>query len=293
VLLGVAVVAVSTSAPLVRGAEAPRLALAFWRIFLALPVTGGLLLLRDRGGLRRLRGDLRRRSVLAGVLLAAHFATWIPSLSYTSVASSVALVSTTPVWAALVLRRRGVPVAPAAWRGIVVALAGVVVLTGVDVTVTPRALAGDLLALAGGVFAALYLVAGADVRQHLSTAAYTTVCYAVAAVVTVVVCLVGRQALVGYPADSWLAIAGMAVGPQLLGHTVLNRVVRTIDPTAVSVAILGEILGAALLAWLFFDEVPPASAVPAGVLVAAGVVMVIRSGPTTADEAAGAGVRSV
>jgi drug/metabolite transporter (DMT)-like permease len=277
VLLVVAVAAVSTSAPLVRGADAPRLSLAFWRTVLALPVTGGLLLVRHRGELRGLRPDLRRRSVVSGGLLAAHFATWIPSLSYTSVASSVALVSTTPVWTALVARRRGDPVSPAAWRGIVVAFAGVVVLTGIDVAITPRALFGDLLALAGGALAALYLIAGSDIRQHLSTAAYTTLCYAVAAAVTLAVCLVGRQALGGYPAATWLAIAGITVGPQLLGHTLLNRVVRTIDPTAVAVAILGEILGAALLAWLFFDEVPPVSAVPAGILIMVGVVMVIRA----------------
>lgn len=289
VLLAVAVAAVSTSAPLIRAAEAPRLSLAFWRTILALPVTGGLLVLRHRAELRRLREDahLRRRSVVAGVLLAAHFATWIPSLSYTSVASSVALVSTTPVWAALVARHRGEPVHAAAWRGIVVALVGVVVLTGVDFAVTPRALFGDLLALTGGALAALYLVAGADVRQHLSTAAYTTLCYTVAAAVLLAVCLVARQSLGGYEASTWLAIAGMTVGPQLLGHTLLNRVVRTVDPTVVAVALLAEILGAALLAWAFFDEVPPLSAVPAGVLVVAGVVMVLRAGDGTAAGPAG------
>jgi drug/metabolite transporter (DMT)-like permease len=292
-LLALAVAAVSTSAPLVRVAEAPALAIAFWRTLLALPVTGGALVAgRRRGidpGLGQLTPTARRHSVAAGLFLAGHFATWIPSLSFTSVASSVALVSTTPIWAALLATHRGRPVSTAAWQGIAVALAGVVLLTGVDVTVTPRALGGDALALAGGVLAAFYLEAGAEVRRQASTAVYVTVCYAVAAVALVVVCVTGRQALGGYDAGTWLALAAITLGPQLLGHTMLNRVLRTTSPTLVSVAVLGEILGAAVLAWVCFGEVPPVAAVPAGMLLVAGVVVVVRAGggaTTTARPAA-------
>lgn len=277
VLLAVAVAAVSTSAPLVRAAHAPALAIAFWRTALAVPVMGSLALRRDRAELAARDPLTRRRMVVAGLLLAGHFATWIPSLSFTSVASSVTLVCAQPVWVALVARRRGEHVPPAVWRGIACALAGVVLLSGVDLALTPRALLGDGLALAGGMLSALYLVVGADVRRVTSTAVYATWCYGVAAVALLGICVVGRQSLGGYAGATWLAIAALTVGPQLLGHTLVNRVVRTLSPTVVSVAILLEIVGSTLLAWLFFDEVPPVSVWPAAALIAAGVVVVVRS----------------
>jgi drug/metabolite transporter (DMT)-like permease len=276
VLLGVAVLAVSTSAPLIRGADAPSLAVAFWRTALAVPVVGVLALVAGRDQLRALR-DLvaRRRAVWAGALLAAHFATWVPSVSLTSVASSTALVATQPVWAALIARWRGERVPRGAWVGIGLAMAGAVVLSGVDLSISPEALVGDLLALVGGMLAAAYVTVGADARRVLSTGVYTLVCYAVASVALLAVCLAGGQALRGYPDDTWLILLALTLGPQLLGHTLLNRVLGTISPTLVSVAILFEIVGAALLAWAFFDEVPPLTALPAGVLIAAGIVVVV------------------
>ena len=282
VLLGLAVVAVSTSAPLIRGADAPSLAVAFWRNALALPLLAGFVLAgrRSRRELAGLDACERRLCALAGLFLAAHFAVWVPSLSFTSVASSVALVATQPVWAAIIARWRGEHVPRLAWWGIGAAMAGAVVLSGVDLSISPRALFGDLLAVSGGALAAAYVTVGAEVRRTVSTTVYATVCYAVAALVLLVVCLVGRQPLAGYDSGTWLVLLAIVVGPQLLGHTLVNRVLRTTSPMVVSVAILFEIVGAALLAWAAFDEVPPASAVPAGVLIAAGVVLVVRSEPT-------------
>jgi drug/metabolite transporter (DMT)-like permease len=287
VWLMVAVAATSSSAPLVRVAEAPALAIAFWRTALGFGLTGAVLAGRRRGAeLREMDAPTRRRTVLAGALLAAHFATWLPSLSFTSVASSVALVCTTPVWTALIARLQGRHVAAAEWWGIAVALTGVVTLTGVDLSVSPRALFGDLLALLGGALAALYLVVGADVRQRVSTAAYTTGCYGVAAVALLVTCGIGRQPVAGFEAGTWLALAAITVGPQLLGHTLLNRVLRTVDATVVAMALLFEIVVSALLAWAFLDEVPPLSALPAGVLLIAGTLMVIRAGRSAPAEGA-------
>jgi drug/metabolite transporter (DMT)-like permease len=290
VLLGVAVAAVSTSAPLIRGASAPSLAVAMWRTAMALPVLAVAVAMapRSRAQIRALvhAGDERRRSAIAGVLLALHFAAWVPSLSFTSVASSTALVATQPVWAAVIARWRGEHVPRGAWTGIGVAMAGAVVLSGVDLSIEPRALLGDVLALVGGALAAAYVTVGADVRRTLTTSVYALVCYSVAAAVLLVVCLVGRQGLAGYDAGTWWALVGLTVGPQLLGHTVVNRVLSTTSATLVSVAILFEIVGAALLAWAFFGEVPPLSAAPAGVLIAAGLIMVVRSSGQPAEVAA-------
>jgi len=276
-LLAVAIAAVSTSAPLIRGAHAPALAIAFWRNAFAALVLVPLTATTRRVEVSSLTARERRLAVTAGVLLAAHFAAWVPSLSFTSVASSVALVATQPVWAALIARRRGEHVARDTWTGIAVAVAGAFVLTGVDFSIEPRALFGDALALAGGVLAAAYVTAGAEVRRTVSTTVYTTICYCVAAALLLVTCLAGGQPVASFPARTWLALAALTVGPQFLGHSLVNRVLRSISPTIVSVAILFEIVGSTFLAWVFFDETPPAGAYPAAALIAIGVTLVIRS----------------
>jgi len=277
-LIAVAVVAVSTSAPLIREAEAPALAIAFWRNALAVAVLGPVCAVWRRGEIGRLGREPGRGAVLAGVLLSAHFATWVPSLSFTTVASSVALVATQPVWAALMARARGEHVPGQAWVGIGVAVAGAATLTGVDVAVSARALAGDLLALAGGILAAGYVTVGSDVRQSVSTTVYTTICYATAAVLLGFGCLGGGAALSGYDARTWACLAGLTAGPQFLGHSLVNRVLRTTSATVVSVAILFEIVGSTVIAWMAFGESPPAGAYPAAVLIAAGTVLVVLAG---------------
>jgi drug/metabolite transporter (DMT)-like permease len=284
-LLAVAVAAVSTAAPLIAGADAPTLTIAFWRNALSLPILGGWLLARrdERSGWRQRSPEDRRLSRIAGALLAAHFATWVPSLSFTSVASSVALVATQPVWAALIARHRGERIQRGTWIGIGLAMAGTVVLTGVDLSISGRALFGDVLALVGGMFAAAYVTVGADVRRHVSTLSYALTCYATAAMLLLGVCVASGQALVGFDRDTWLAIGGLVLGAQLLGHTLVNLVLRSITPTAVSVAILLEIVGATLIARVAFGETPPAGAWPAGLLIVAGVVAVVRSDQDASD----------
>ncbi|MGH9005487.1 MAG: DMT family transporter [Acidimicrobiia bacterium] len=273
-----AVAAVSTAAPLIRGAEAPSLAVAFWRNALAVAVLVPVAATRRRAEVAALRPPQRRGALLAGVFLAAHFATWVPSLSFTTVASSVALVATQPVWAALMARARGERVPGQAWAGIALALAGAVALSGVDLSISPRALLGDALALAGGILAAAYVTLGAEVRQTVSTTVYTTICYATAASLLAAMCLTGGQPLSGYDAGTWATLVALTAGPQLLGHSLVNRVLRTTSATVVSVAILFEIVGSSLLAWAAFGETPPAGAYPAAVLIAAGVVLVVLSG---------------
>jgi drug/metabolite transporter (DMT)-like permease len=278
VWLVIAVAAVSTSGPLIREAAVPALAIAFWRNGLA---AGGLvpaaLVPRAHGARRAVPAATWALAVVAGLLLAAHFATWISSLSSTTVAASVALVATQPVWAALIGRATGERLAPAAWLGIAVALAGVLVVTGTAVGSSGRALRGDVLALAGGVLAAAYVSAGAVVRRRLTTTEYTAACYSVAAVALLVAALVAGQQLGGFPLRAWLCILAITAGPQLLGHSVFNRLLRTVGATIVSVAVLGEIVGSALLAAWWFGERPPAGLVPGAACIVAGVVLVARN----------------
>ena len=275
--LGLAVVAVSTSAPLIREADAPALAVATWRNLLAAAVLA--LLVAAVAGNRRAAAATDRRErrlvAVAGLLLAGHFATWVPSIERTTVASSVALVSTQPVWAALLARARGERVGAATWWGIGVALTGVLVLTGVDVAVDADALVGDALALAGGILAAGYVTVGAAARRTVPNVVYTLGCYAVAGIAAGALALGAGEALGGFDGRTWALLVAVTAGPQLLGHSVFNRLLPAVGPTVVSVAVLLEVAGAALLAWWWFDEVPPAAAVPAAVLLLAGVVLVV------------------
>ena len=276
VLLAVAVAAVSTSAPLVREAAAPALAVAFWRNGLA---STGLVPAALLSGRRR---DVPVRAWLvaaaAGLVLGAHFAAWISSLSSTTVAASVALVATQPVWTALIGRMTGERLTARAWAGIGLALVGVVIVTGVDVHASTHALRGDVLALIGGMLAAGYVSLGSVARRRLTTTDYTATCYSVAAVALLLSALAAGQPLIGFGLRTWLCIAAITAGPQLLGHSVFNRLLRSVGPTVVSVAILGEIVGSALLAAWWFGERPSAGLAPAAACIIAGVVLVVRGG---------------
>jgi drug/metabolite transporter (DMT)-like permease len=277
-LIVLGVCAVSTSAPLIRAASAPAFAIAFWRNAMASGVLVPFTLAKARHELRALTARDKRLALGAGLLLAAHFATWIPSLSFTSVASSTALVATQPVWAALVARYSGERLPGLGWAGIWLSVLGAALLTGIDLHFSVRALTGDLLALAGGLFAAAYVTVGAEVRRSVSTTVYTTVCYATTAVLLLVLLAVTRTPVVGFSAKTWVCLVGLTVGAQLLGHSVFNRVLKTTSPTIVSIAILFEIVGATVLAAVFLHERPRLVALPAAVLIVAGVVAVIRAG---------------
>jgi drug/metabolite transporter (DMT)-like permease len=277
-LLGLAVLATSTSAPLVREAMAPALVIALWRNLLSSALLVPAARLRRRDEVRALDRRQRRSIAFAGLLLAAHFATWLPSLSFTTVASSVALVCMQPVWAALLAQLLGHEVRRGTWVGIGVALSGVVVLTGVDLSLSARAVFGDGLALVGGMLAAGYVTVGGQVRRTVSTTVYTAGCYGVASLVLLVACAISGQGVAPGSARAWWCVLAITVGPQLFGHSVFNHVLRTTSATIVSVALLFEIIGATLLARWWFGESPPAGTYPAAMLIAAGVVIVVRDG---------------
>ena len=278
VLLSIALLAVSTSGPLIAAAAVPALAIAFWRNALAAGILLPAALATCRDELRGLDRRERHLAALAGLLLALHFATWTPSLTYTSVASATALVATQPVWAAMISGVRGSPVGPVVWTGVLVAVLGALLLAGVDLQVSSRAVFGDLLAIAGGAFAALYMTAGAEVRRSVSTTTYTLLAYGTCALLLLPVCLLGRQQLAGYDKADWLRLLGLTLGAQLLGHSLFNRVLKNVGPTLVSTLILLEIPGAALLAAVFLGQTPPLLAIPAALLLIAGLAIVIRAG---------------
>jgi drug/metabolite transporter (DMT)-like permease len=287
-LLGVAVLAVSTSAPIIAACTAPALAIAFWRCFLGSAATAGWLALRrgQRWGVTR---PALSAAVGGGVLLALHFAAWIPSLRYTSVASSTALVATQPVWAAMLARMRGARVSGWVWVGIAISLSGVVLLTGIDFALDPASLLGDGLALAGAMLAAGYVSVGEAARRHLSTSVYTFIGYGTAAAVLLPIALVTGSSLSGFEAGDWWLIIALTVLAQLLGHTLINRVLGTVSATVTSLAILFELPGAVIIAAAWLGMVPPLAVLPALALILLGLVVVIRAAdlPVPVAEPAG------
>lgn len=274
--LGLAVVAVSFSGPLIVYAAAPALAVAFWRNALAAGALLPAAVATRRPELDTvLRGRAGRLSALAGVALAVHFGTWVPSVTLTTIATATALVATQPVWQGLVARAQGRRLPGRVWLGIALAVAGALTATGADLTVSAWAVAGDGLALAGAVAGAAYTAAGERVRVTTSTIAYTTVCYTVCTVVLGVVCLLGRVPLAGWPVAGWIAIAGLVVGPQLLGHSMFSYALSRVPATTVSVLYLLEVPGAALIGWLWLGQLPRAESVPGLALLLAGVALVV------------------
>lgn len=276
-LLAIALAGVSASGPIMAATAAPALAIAFWRNALGAGSTGLFVGLRHRAEFAAL--DRRGWAVasLAGVFLALHFGTWVPSIKLTSVASATALVATQAVFTGLFASVAGRRLPRIAWLGMALAIIGTALIAGADFGVSTRALAGDGLALLGGFFAAAYVTTGASARRGMSTATYTTICYSVCALGLLAVCIAARQPLSGYSGKAWLLILAVTLSAQLLGHSLFNVVLRSVSATFVSLTILIEVPGAALIAGLWLDQWPPLSAIPGLVLLLAGLIVVVRA----------------
>ncbi|MGH2747758.1 MAG: DMT family transporter [Actinomycetota bacterium] len=269
-LLTLGVIAASVSAILIRYAsDADALAISFWRC------AAGAVALAPFARFGAAARWHVRTSLLAGAFLALHFAAWITSVEMTTVAESVLLVSTTPVFAALAARCLFAErLAIIGWVGIALAIGGAAVVGLGGGTEGQSSLLGNILALVGGVAAAGYLMAGGVSRRGLGIIEYGVIAYAASAFLLLIASAAGGAELWGYGATTWWAIVGIIVGPQLLGHTVINLVLKDIDATTVSVAIMAEPIIASALALVLFDEVPSLLAVPGGAAILAGIYLV-------------------
>jgi len=261
-VLGAGVVVVSFASILIRFAQADgaaSLTIAAVRLTLAAAVLAPFAWMRAGHELLGLGRRELGLCVLSGALLALHFWTWITSLENTSVASSTALVTTNPLWvglaSAIFLRERP---GRAAILGIVLCLVGSLLIFAADARRAPsHALApmlGNAQALVGGVAASGYLLMGRAVRARVSLTAYIWLAYSSAALLLLALVAIMRVPVFALPEGAWLFMAALALGPQLIGHTSFNWALRRLTATFVAVAILGEPVGAALLAWLFFGE---------------------------------------
>ena len=240
---------------LIRLADAPSLAIATYRVGLAsliltpyfswkLPVTW-----------RQWNGRILGATVFSGFFLALHFSFWIRSLQMTSIASSTTLVSTTPLFVALFsCFFLGHRLPRHSWLGILLIVVGSGFLAGNDFRLSTDALWGDLLAVGGALAASGYLLAGRFVRRYLELSAYTVGAYGSATVFLLAFSIMAAAPLSGFSNQTYLVLILLAVIPQLIGHTTFNWALRFLSPTTVAVLILGEPIGATLLAYFFFGE---------------------------------------
>lgn len=276
VLLVVGVVAVSFSAIFIRLAHAPALTIALYRNAFSAAIVVPAMLATRRAELRAIPRERFGVAAVAGVFLAVHFAVWISSLSRTTIAASVVLVTTSPIFVAIGARALfGDRIGRATLAGILVGVAGAGVVAGGGFALSGRAASGDLLALAGSIAAAAYFLAGRHLRREMSALTYVGLVYTVCAVVLLPLAVVGHARLTGFPARTWGLFVLMALVPQMLGHTVFNYLLRDVDATVVAISILGEPIGSTLLALAFFGEVPPWTAVAGGLLIVVGIYVAV------------------
>lgn len=272
----IGVIAVSTASLIIRLSSSPALAIAAYRlVFATMLLLPAFALTAARTGLRELVQGQLMTQVIAGLVLAVHFGTWITSVKLTSVASSVILVNAAPVFVAVLshfwLREK---VSPKGWAGTVIAFAGVIAIAMSDVGTGEENLLGDTLALIGAVALALYLLTGRRLRQRLSLFLYVVPVYAVSALVLILVCVGTGVPLQGYSVHELLLFLLLAVVPMILGHTVYNWALKYVQAPTVSVSLLGEPLGAVLLAAVFLGEVPKTLTLVGGAVVLTGIYLV-------------------
>ena len=271
----ISIVAVSTASILIRKSGAPPLAIAAYRMmFSTLLILPFFLHQGGAGKVRRMGLGGLARLMGMGVVLAIHFASWITSLSFTTVASSVIFVHIDPLFVAVVshfllherLTKRTV-------AGIVISFVGATLIAVGDAGLGELNLYGDLLALVGGVMLGVYILGGRVYRRTLDISSYVTPVYATAAMVLVAMSLFTGAPLTGYPVDEYVLFFAIALVPMIFGHTVYTWALRYVSAPLVSISLLGEPVGASILAYLFLNEAPGSMVLTGGVVTLAGILL--------------------
>ena len=290
------ILAVSTGSIFVRYAQvyAPSLVIAAYRLVLATLILAPLAFLRYRAEIRRLQGSKIALASLSGFFLALHFATWITSLEYTTVASSVVLVSTAPMWVALLSPLTiKEPLTRLILFGMGLALLGSIIIGLSDTCswgdmrlvcpslkefIRGRAFVGDFLALVGAWMAAGYLLIGRRLRAGMSLVPYVFVVYGAAALVLIAIMLAAGQTPWGYPPQATIWFLLLALVPQLLGHSTFNWALGYLSAAFVSITLLGEPIGSTILAYLLLQEAPTGLKIFGAILILAGIYVASQSG---------------
>ena len=274
-LLTLVIIGIGTSGPVIALSTMPILALIFWRnlggFFLVLPWA-----FRD---LDLKRAEVRigiKFSFLSGIALALHFIGFFIAMRYTSVAVGTALTALQPIFAAYFVKRLGGTIPRRAWTGMSIAFVGVVIITGVDLTISRRAFLGDLAAIACAALAAMYVVLGARARESVSTATYTSIAYLTCSLVSLGFAIAVGTELVDFEAREWLLLIALIAGAQILGHTILNFTLKSLSPAIASLVVFFEVPVSAILAFWWLNQLPPLGTVPGLILILVGCRVFLR-----------------
>ena len=290
----VAILAVSTASIFIRFAQndgAPSLVIAALRLTFATLILAPIALTKHLEEIKRFTLNEILLGVFSGIFLAVHFATWISSLEYTSVASSVVFVSTGPLWVALLspllLKEH---LARTAIFGLGLSLAGGTIIGLSDACVWDaglscpalqdvmqgRAMWGNFLALLGALTVTGYLIIGRKLRSRVSLVPYIFMVYGMAAIALIVIMFVSDNSPFGYAPKTYGWIFLLAALPQLIGHSTYNWALKYLPAALVAVITLGEPIGSAILAFFILNETPTLATLFGGALILAGIYLASR-----------------
>jgi len=267
--LGIGIIGIGTSGPLIAMSTMPVLTLIFWR-----NLGGSLMTLpfalrhsRDKAGVKW--------AVIAGVVLALHFVGFFLAMRMTSVAAGTALVALQPIFAALFVKLSGGHIPSTAWLGMVVSFIGVALVSGVDLQISYKSFLGDLAAIISAALAAAYVMAGSKAQRTLETTTYTTICYFICSVTALPMALIAGNQILSFSAKEWWILLGLILGAQLLGHSMFNSALKRVSPAIVSLIVFFEVPVSAVLAAWWLGQKPPLGIIPGIVLILAGCVLVV------------------
>ena len=276
--LGIGIIGIGTSGPLIAMSTMPVLTLIFWR-----NLGGSLMTLpfalrhsRDKAGVKW--------AVIAGVVLALHFVGFFLAMRMTSVAAGTALVALQPIFAALFVKLSGGHIPSTAWLGMVVSFIGVALVSGVDLQISYKSFLGDLAAIISAALAAAYVMAGSKAQRTLETTTYTTICYFICSVTALPMALIAGNQILSFSAKEWWILLGLTFGAQLLGHSMFNSALKRVSPAIVSLIVFFEVPVSAVLAAWWLGQKPPLGIIPGIVLILAGCVLVVTRTRGTARD---------
>jgi drug/metabolite transporter (DMT)-like permease len=212
-------------------------------------------------------------AAISGVFLAVHFLCFFFAMRLTSVAAGTALTATQPIFTALVISFRGGHIPKRAWWGMGIAFASVLFITGIDLQISLRSFAGDIVALTGAALAAGYVLTGSHSQKVISTSTYTSTCYFICSVTVLPIALFFNPNIFTYPAREWWLLIALFLGAQMLGHTMFNLSLKRVSPAVVSLIVFFEVPVSAILAFWWMGQNPPAGTIPGivGLLVGCGI----------------------
>ena len=267
--LGLGIIGIGTSGPLIALSTMPVLTLIFWRNLGGSLVTLPFALRhsRDRAGVKW--------ALIAGVVLALHFVGFFIAMRMTTVAAGTALVALQPIFAALFVKLSGGHIPSKAWLGMIVSFIGVGLVAGVDLQISYDKFLGDLAAIISAALAAAYMIAGSKAQRTLETTTYTTICYFICSMTALPMAIIMGNEIFSFSAKEWWILAGLILGAQLLGHSMFNSALKRVSPAVVSLIVFFEVPVSAVLAVWWLDQKPPAGIIPGIVLILIGCILVV------------------